>query len=181
MRLSGLVVLAGAMLSTSLVAQSGATRPTAETSSLARTVLSKLRSVEQVRFTMQKLGPVFAESVLAQTAGTPTDPFASFAKTAAGKAHLKAMLAEEFSAAYAAHLPELTDVLVAHLATDLSEADLRAVSAFLETPAGAHWAAEMVVLQQQSSSAGAAIGARAGAEAVSTTLNRLATEGGGEK
>ena len=175
------LALVTAALPTPVVAQPDTAVPTTGAATLARSVLRKLRSIEEVSFVAGKLGPVFAESVLGTAADQPSNPFASAMRTAEGKARLKAVLSEEFTRAYTSHLPELTDALVAHLATDLSEADLHAIDAFLDTPAGVHWAAEMVVLQQQSSSMGASVGARAGAEAVSATVKRLSAAPGGSK
>ena len=172
-RMIALALVAAAM-PTAAVAQSGGGTSPIGAAALARSVLRKLRSIEEVRFVADKLGPVFAGSVLDRAADRPDNPFASVMRTAEGKARLRVVLSEEFTRAYVSHLPELTDALVAHLATDLSASDLRAIDAFLDTPAGTHWAAEMVVLQQQSSSAGASIGARAGAEAVVATRKRLA-------
>ncbi len=175
------LALIAVTLPTPAVAQPGTGTSSTSNATLARSVLRKLRSIEEVRFVAGRLGPVFAESVLGTAADQPSNPFASAMHTAEGKARLKTVLSEEFTRAYASHLPELTDALVAHFATDLSEADLRAIDAFLDTPAGAHWAAEMVVLQQQSSSMGASVGARAGAEAVSATLRRLSVAPGGSR
>lgn len=146
---------------------------------LARKIVSRLHADRQLALVAPKLAPVFAIEVLDKIRSDAEAQSALSAYLAApdGEAKVKAALSDAYAAAFINHIPEVLDVLAARYASSLSPDELRALLAFLETPAGEHWADLNGSFQQATSAEGARVGAIAGAEAVSVALKKLATMG----
>ena len=147
--------------------------PSTEAVATARRILVKIHTEEQQRVALAKLAPVFAATVLATSdKGMPEEVNAAL-QAPGGTQRVTTILAEEYRSAFEVRLPQLLTAIAEQMAKDMTIDDLKAVDAFIDTPAGAKWGGEFLAIQQAGVEAGRRAGEAAGTAAAAATLRRL--------
>ena len=143
---------------------------------IADSVLTKMHFEEQQKLVITSIGPLFASQVLNLPADQLPSAFLAAFTDAAGRSRIAKMLSDAYAAEYLSRLPDLKKAVVKAYATRLSMEDLKALDAFLDTPAGRDWSASQSDLQRAGADAGRQNGALAGVAAIQSVAANLNSE-----
>ncbi len=145
----------------------------------ARTLVAKMNLEKTLDFQFSSVMPLVAGNVvsgLQGDSGTPQSIKDRLA-TAEGRAQISQIASEEMLAAFRARYPAIAEAVAEEYRRNFSESELKAITAFYDSPTGQRLLQLQPQLQQRLAEAGRAVGQEAGMAAYPKILARIAALG----
>ncbi|MGW8134723.1 DUF2059 domain-containing protein [Sphingomonas zeae] len=155
------------LLAAPVAAQTGPAEPTPDAGGrieTARALVAKMKLDQMLDFQFANLMPLVTGNLLGamQTMSDAPNGVKPLLATPEGRAKVSAIVSEEMMAAMRARYPDIREAAAEEYRRNFSEDDLKAITAFFNTPAGQHWLALQPQLQQRLAEFGKGMGRDAG-------------------